>query len=123
MVYPGWKMAMVLPSGSLNQAERPMPAVVTTWSMVLNVPVSSNDPERLLTTRFTPLKFSPAALGAAEAAPDGAADVAALGLELELPQAARNAAARGAVAPALRSCRRLTVRRDSASALASRSPT
>ena len=34
-VYSGWKIAMVLPSGSLNQAERPMPGVVTTWSTVL----------------------------------------------------------------------------------------
>ncbi len=29
-VYSGWKTAMVLPSGSLNQADCPMPAVVTT---------------------------------------------------------------------------------------------
>jgi hypothetical protein len=28
--YSGWNTAMVLPSGSLNQAERPMPGVVTT---------------------------------------------------------------------------------------------
>ncbi|MCW2856907.1 MAG: hypothetical protein JWR52_2522 [Marmoricola sp.] len=27
--YSGWKIAIVLPSGSLNHAERPMPAVVT----------------------------------------------------------------------------------------------
>ena len=38
--YSGWKTAIVLPSGSLNQAERPMPGEVTTWSTVLNVPVS-----------------------------------------------------------------------------------
>ena len=30
---------MVLPSGSLNQAERPMPGVVTTWLRVLKVSV------------------------------------------------------------------------------------
>lgn len=43
-LYSGWKTAMVLPSGSLNQAERPMPGEVTMWSMVLNVSVwySSN---------------------------------------------------------------------------------
>src|SRR5438105_4003115 len=31
---------MVFPSGSLNQAERPMPAEVTMWLTVLNVSVS-----------------------------------------------------------------------------------
>jgi hypothetical protein len=31
---------MVLPSGSLNQADRPMPVDVTTWSTVLNAPES-----------------------------------------------------------------------------------
>jgi hypothetical protein len=81
---------------------------------VLNVPVSSNDPEREFTTRLTPVKFSPAALGAAEAAEAGAADGAAdvppelaAGLAPEVPQAARNAAARGAVAPAFSNWRRL----------------
>src|SRR4051812_14409487 len=32
--YSGWNTAIVFPSGSLNQAERPMPAEVTTWSTV-----------------------------------------------------------------------------------------
>ena len=31
---------MILPSGSLNQADLPIPAVVTTWLTVLNAPVS-----------------------------------------------------------------------------------
>jgi hypothetical protein len=30
----------VLPSGSLNHAERPMPGEVMTWSIVLNAPMS-----------------------------------------------------------------------------------
>ena len=38
--YSGWKTAIVLPSGSLNQADRPMPGEVTTWSTVLKVGVS-----------------------------------------------------------------------------------
>lgn len=29
LAYSGWKTAMVFPSGSLNQADRPMPGVVT----------------------------------------------------------------------------------------------
>src|SRR5215468_9032351 len=37
--YAGWKRAIVLPSGSLNHAERPMGVVATCWS-VLNVGVS-----------------------------------------------------------------------------------
>src|SRR6476660_7299601 len=48
---------------------------------VLNVPVSSNDPEPVSTLIVIPLKFSAAALaaadGAADAAADGAADAAA----------------------------------------------
>ena len=38
--YSGWKTAMVFSSGSLNQAERPMPGEVTMWTMVLNVSMS-----------------------------------------------------------------------------------
>jgi len=30
LAYSGWNTAMVFPSGSLNQADRPMPGVVTT---------------------------------------------------------------------------------------------
>jgi hypothetical protein len=39
-LHSGWNTATVLPSGSLNQADRPMPAVVTMWSTVLKVSVS-----------------------------------------------------------------------------------
>jgi hypothetical protein len=35
-VHSGWNKAMVLPSGSLNQAERPMPGEVTMWLTVLS---------------------------------------------------------------------------------------
>jgi hypothetical protein len=97
---------------------------------VLNVPVSSNEPERVTTVSVMPLKFSAApeaaadaaleaTLGAALAAPlaaaadeagaaDGGAAALAAGLLLELLQAARNAAASGAVTPTLRSCRRVS---------------
>ena len=39
VTYAGWKTAIVLPSGSLNHAERPM-GVVAMWFTVLNVGVS-----------------------------------------------------------------------------------
>src|SRR5262249_55248735 len=35
--YSGWNNAMVFPSGSLNHADFPIPAVVATWSTVLSV--------------------------------------------------------------------------------------
>lgn len=35
--YSGWKNASVFPSGSLSQADLPMPGVVATWSTVLSV--------------------------------------------------------------------------------------
>jgi hypothetical protein len=38
--HSGWKSAIVLPSGSLNQAERPIPGDVTTWLIVLNASMS-----------------------------------------------------------------------------------
>ena len=44
-VHSGWKHAMVLPSGSLCQAERPMTAVVTTSSKVSNAPVVFLEPD------------------------------------------------------------------------------
>ena len=34
--YSGWNSARVLPSGSLNHADLPMPAVVATWLTVLS---------------------------------------------------------------------------------------
>jgi hypothetical protein len=37
--YAGWKTAMVLPSGSLNHADRPI-GVVAMWFTVLKVGVS-----------------------------------------------------------------------------------
>ena len=35
--YSGWNSARVLPSGSLNHADLPMPGVVATWLTVLSV--------------------------------------------------------------------------------------
>ena len=34
--YSGWNNASVLPSGSLNQADLPMPAVVAMWLIVFS---------------------------------------------------------------------------------------
>ena len=35
--YSGWNSASVFPSGSLSQADLPMPAVVATWFTVFSV--------------------------------------------------------------------------------------
>lgn len=40
--HSGWNSARVLPSGSLNHADLPIPAVVATWPTVLNVGKSSS---------------------------------------------------------------------------------